>query len=381
MRVIREANFSLYLTAIRELLPWMFALDSHNYARWLFVHYRDMCELPLKHPEVYAEFRNGSFVVHKRLFSSIAPDHAHKQVNAIMKGEGGAVGLTENPAALRRWIVAGPELARMVKEFEQVISTSESPSHHENKPAIQSAFAKDVVNLVSSFEELGSPFKETREDLIALHTKDVMNEEVVRTVRTVRQLGEPQFKAFLKERLEDKTKLLTDALKKNNLPTFNVQEKKLVSKNKAKITVLKEDCALFLRLYIAGQNREGNLEDFFKFKNQPWPPSLSQMGQLRGGTKADLVKCWSDASSQTVEQTTVDAIILDGAVVVQMLQSTAVSTFEEYFDSVVAPYVLRQLEDFKRLDIVWDVYKDDSLKKVTREKRGSGQRRKVLLST
>ena len=278
-------------------------------------------------------------------------------------------------------MVAGPELARMVEEFEGVISASESQNHHENKPAIQSAFAKDVVSLVSSFEELGSPFKETGEDLIALHTKDVMNEDVVRAVRTARQLGEQQFKAFLKERLEDKTKLLTDTLKKNNLPIFNVQEKKLVSKDMAKVTVLKEDCALFSRLYIACQNREGNLEDFFKFENQPWPPSLSQMGQLRGGTKADLVKCLSDASSQTVEQSSVDAVILDGAVVVQMLQPTAVSTFEEYFDSVVAPYILRQLEEVKRLDIVWDVYKDDSLKKVTREKRGSGQRRKVLLST
>ena len=76
-----------------------------------------------------------------------------------------------------------------------------------------------------------------------------------------------------------------------------------------------------------------------------------------------------------------DAIILDGAVVVQMLQPTAASTFEEYFDSVVALYILRQLEDVKRLDIVWDVYKDGSLKKVTREKRGSGQRKKILLST
>ena len=100
VRAIREADFSLYLKGIRQLLPWMFAMDSHNYTRWLSVHYRDMCELPLKHPDVYAEFCNGSFVVHKtkRLFSSIAQDHAHKQVNAIVKGEGGAVGLTENPA-------------------------------------------------------------------------------------------------------------------------------------------------------------------------------------------------------------------------------------------------------------------------------------------
>ena len=154
-----------------------------------------------------------------------------------------------------------------------------------------------------------------------------------------------------------------------------------MSTDTANITVLKEDCALFSRLYIACQNREGNVENFFKFENQPWLPSLSHMGHLRGGTKADLVKCLPGASSQTVEKPSVDAIILDSAVVVHMLQPTAVSTFEEDFDSVVAPYILRQPEDVKRLDIVWDVYKDDSLKKGTREKQGSGQRRKFLLST
>lgn len=302
-------------------------------------------------------------------------------MNAIVKGEGGAVGLTENPAALRRWMVAGPELSRMVDEFEETISAKESQKHHEQNPATQSAFAKDILNLVSSFEELGNPFKENGEELTALHTKDIMNEEVVHTVRNARKRGEQQCKAFFKERLEDKTKLLKDTLKKNNLPTFNDRGKKILSKDKVKVTVLKEDCALFSRLYIACQNRDGNLEDFFKFENQPWPPSLSKMGQLRGGTKADLVPCLSDVSSQVMEQPSVDAIILDGAVVVQMLQPKAVSTFEEYFDSVFAPYILRKLNDVKRLDIVCDVNKDDSLKKATREKRGSGQRRKVLLTT
>ena len=42
-----------------------------------------------------------------------------------------------------------------------------------------------------------------------------------------------------------------------------------------------------------------------------------------------------------------------------MLHPTAVSTFEEYFNSVVALYSLRQLEDVKRLEIVWDVYRDN----------------------
>ena len=54
-------------------------------------------------------------------FSSIALDHAHEQVNTLVKGDGWAVGLTENPKALLRWTIAGPELARMTQEFEESI--------------------------------------------------------------------------------------------------------------------------------------------------------------------------------------------------------------------------------------------------------------------
>lgn len=89
------------------------------------------------------------------------------------------------------------------------------------------------------------------------------------------------------------------------------------------------------------------------------------MGLLRSGTKADLVTCFMDSL--------VDATVLDGPVIVQMLQPKVVSTFEEYFDVIFAPYILRQLEHVQRLDIVWDVYKDDSLKKAARERRGSGK--------
>jgi len=38
--------------------------------------------------------------------------------HARVKGIGGAVGLTENGNALRRWMVAGPEVARVVSDFE-----------------------------------------------------------------------------------------------------------------------------------------------------------------------------------------------------------------------------------------------------------------------
>jgi hypothetical protein len=42
-------------------------------------------------------------------------DQAHEQNNEVVMG---AVGLTENPSAFRKWMVAGPEKARLLKEFE-----------------------------------------------------------------------------------------------------------------------------------------------------------------------------------------------------------------------------------------------------------------------
>ena len=37
----------------------------------------------------------------------------------LHKGDGGAVGLTENPQALERWMIIGPELSRHIQEFEK----------------------------------------------------------------------------------------------------------------------------------------------------------------------------------------------------------------------------------------------------------------------
>ena len=172
VRAIREANFAPYVETLTQIVPWMFALDHTNYSRWLPVHIRDMCELPVKHPNVFQQFSSGSFLVHKtkRPFSAIALDHAHEQENASIKGDGGAVGLTENPAALRRWMVSGPEVVRMIKEFENVAPSCKVLGHHEQTPSTQTASKKDVLSVVSEFNELGKPFEEQGDELIAVHT-------------------------------------------------------------------------------------------------------------------------------------------------------------------------------------------------------------------
>ena len=79
-----------------------------------------MMNLNDKHPDVPAEFKSGTFVVHQtsNKVSAMSVDQCHEQNNAVVKGSGGVIGLTRNPEALRRWMVAGPETARITTEFE-----------------------------------------------------------------------------------------------------------------------------------------------------------------------------------------------------------------------------------------------------------------------
>jgi len=49
----------------------------------------------------------------------MAIDQAHQQANAVIKGGGGAVGITEDSSALRRWMVAGPAVSQLVAQYEE----------------------------------------------------------------------------------------------------------------------------------------------------------------------------------------------------------------------------------------------------------------------
>ena len=152
------------MAVLDELLPWVFALDSTHYSRWLPIHVKDMLQLEHKHPRVKEEFDKGKFTVQKtaKSFSTIALDQAHEQLNELVKGDGGAIGLTENPAALLRWMIAGPEIARMVREFEEDIAQKDerNHSHHEQTLAHQRRFTSDVKAIVKTIEELGNPWKQ-----------------------------------------------------------------------------------------------------------------------------------------------------------------------------------------------------------------------------
>ena len=198
-----------------------------------------------------------------RPFSAIAIDHAHEQNNAVVKGDGGAIGLTQNPRALLRWMVAGPEIARTIDGFETACLDNhigtDNGRHHEHTMA-----ASEVQALVEVIEDLGNPFMEASGDLLVLDTRDIADPAVVTTVRGIEKKGHDQYDSFVTDRLVERTSPVSDTISKNSMPLFNIPSTRTPSKATQMITSLKSDCALFSSLYIACQTRYGDLNKFLK---------------------------------------------------------------------------------------------------------------------
>lgn len=377
----RTRQFQLFVETLEVLAPWFFALDHVNYSRWLPVFINDMKSLP----EDVKEELPKNWVVQKteKNFSVMPIDQAHEQNNAIVKGTGGAVGLTENPVAFARWMVAGPEMARLLKEFEiNFLKEKECENylHHEQSLSTQKTFQKQVLNLVETINEMGNPFKDDFKELVALDTRNCANESVITTVNALEEVGTSRYQSYVKEVIKERTTSIHDPIKKSSLALFKRQTPKVDSKSSKQFNALKSDRSLFSRLYIASQHRDGDLEDFFRHENQQYPPSLSDFGKLRFGKKSDLLSCL-ESQQQPSPPSTFDTKVFDGAVIVHALPVLPATTFAEYADKVFLPYINSQLQTCDRIDVVWDDYRPASLKEAVREKRGKGARKKVSEQT
>ena len=81
------------------------------------------------------------------------------------------MGLTENASTLYHWMVAGPEIARVVSEFERSVKPPQCdvPSqHHEHTLTNQNASAKDVKSLTRAIRETGTHLHDKTGELFCI---------------------------------------------------------------------------------------------------------------------------------------------------------------------------------------------------------------------
>ena len=283
--------------------------------------------------------------------------------------------MTEDPSALRRWMVAGPEVSRLTAEYEALSVTKDATGcikHSEQTSQSQKAFYEKVRKLQTVISDMGNSFQEESAELLTLDAKVIAFQHAAEAVGMHYENGRTRIKEFMKSFAGENRSAFYDKIKRNNIDFFEQTKKAAVSDVKQKI--LKDDCRLFSKLFISCQSRECDLMEFFKHENQSFPASLSENGRLYSGTKSQLASLLE--ANVTCPDTVPEdsAVIIDGSALVNTIPPHKSRTFEEYATLDVFPKVQSYSSSYDRTDIVFDVYLPSSLKSETRTKRGQGAR-------
>ena len=163
-------------------------------------------------------------------------------------------------------------------------------------------------------------------ELLVLNTRDCADDSVVKCVGEIESLGKEQYKQFKREVLDSRSKSIHAPITKNKLSLFSTRKSKSLPKAK-QLADLCNNVALFGRLYIANQKRDGDPKVFFRHEHQLHPPSLSDHGILRACKKSDLVNCLDITKKDAIERE-FDCKVFDGAALVHIIKPTTVATFE-----------------------------------------------------
>lgn len=197
--------------------------------------------------------------------------------------------------------------------------------------------------------------------------------DIAEDLATAYKVGEAAYNDFKKTRLESEPPTVVefhDKLKKQNLKTFTALTKtKTVAKGKGTETVLRADRNLFARMIIIAESRNVQMQDVLKHPLGSLPASLaSNNGFHRKTNKAQLGKELEKLIEPTEVISKPSAYLIDGMALVQKMKVDYL-TFGEIADKILSR-VLREGDSSDRVDVVFDVYRDISIKSAEKEIRG-----------
>ena len=114
------------------MLPWCFAYDNINYARYMF--YSDMRSLPDEHPEVHAFMEAGGFSLQ---ISSVNPfrripvdQTVQETINKDTQTAGGTKGFSLKPGALQRYYMAAEFRTLFLRQLQEMVGYCQGNNGH-----------------------------------------------------------------------------------------------------------------------------------------------------------------------------------------------------------------------------------------------------------
>ena len=359
IRAQRTGNFTLYIKALQNMLPFFASSGHNNYTKSVNLYIQDMCNLKVKNPTLYSMIASGHLFVRRsdRFWAALPTDLIIEQV--LMKSVKSQGGLTHGrgmeEVQRTRWLKSMPIFAHINNEMENMYKDERNSTCKGMSNARRKRDRGDFEIINEYFIE-HDPFVE-REKLFNISSG----------------ISSPNSNAHHAEDIGEK---ILQKMKDQKISKFVFRKKdqiitmseRIIAGN---IEVSIDPQLLFQRLLIIASNTEIDLDELFKYELSIYPPSLFEgNGLLNLARKNQLSDSIAKKIDSFPEPNTINAQshVIDGGSLIHRFEWKKGETFEE----IMRTYV-RAVKNFVNPIVIIDGYNNTmSTKSVAHARRAKG---------
>lgn len=210
IRATRKGDWKLHLEATEEMIPWFFAYDRVNYARYLPVYLLEILNLSVTHPILHDELLNGGFSVQCQEnygFSAVSCDQAIEETaNRDSKAKGGLVEITNKSGAVHRWMLSHHLRAQISIACEQLAGKGDRKNRKKDVENFQVLKDNESVNnIVDTVSSMINPFTCFEEGLLKISSGILAGDKTQKDLENAVNIGKVAYNMYLKNCLEEKS--------------------------------------------------------------------------------------------------------------------------------------------------------------------------------
>jgi hypothetical protein len=212
----------------------------------------------------------------------------------------------------------------------------------------------------------------SNEELLSISTGITVEQSDASNILEAEEKGKSAMSKFYKERmLPGRTNSFFDNLPKQKLKTFESLNKKKILKTKAKEVSICNSKDLFSKVAIISQKRSIDLKRLFHYPLMHLPLSIAEpTGTLRKAQKSSLLHTLENNLEPLAALMDDYTFIADCMAFVHQIKVHDL-TYSQFVHSLLS-YIIGSSGIASRIYIVFDVYRQNSIKDVERARRSTG---------
>ena len=372
---VQENDFDLRLFGWEYFVPYYFAFNKMNYARYGSYYLEMMKSIDTLYPglkNMLTEKGLSAQAQNKYPLRTAIDQRGEQTINRDAKVAGGVKYFSTREESVLKWCLNRSDQAENTKALKDLCGIGADPGIYKPVRPSQIAKSEDLVNRVVNVltDDYINPFgiNIEKDSLVSLSSGMAVSEDISEYLLSLPDFGKEQSSNFIKSRIQQKEIPFHDPIKRNHTKGFNLKNKKTRMKNKKSVDVNRDILARLL--YIS--TKKGKTIDFEKALRYPLsevPLSIcSADGSIRKTNKSKLAKLLlSRIGDNTSPDITKGSTIY---IIDLMALLRTMTNIPETFEDLAMQLLSFIPKGYLRVDFVADSYFPNSIKDAERTKRG-----------